>query len=111
MPLALIAASSLFIVSFGPWLLRIVVNPSAAIACTPHSHIIAVDAEGRKVDLLNFDAAGFEVNHATIGRHPQSPVDLTQCFILMSTGSNTISTLTRMESTISMYRRIFGLSS
>jgi hypothetical protein len=27
-------------------------------------------AEGRKVDLLNFDAAGLEVNHATIGRHP-----------------------------------------
>ena len=26
-------------------------------------------AEGRKVDVLNFDAAGFEVNHATIGRH------------------------------------------
>jgi hypothetical protein len=32
--------------------------------------------EGRKVDLLNFDAAGFEVNHATIGigRHLQSPL-------------------------------------
>src|SRR5882757_6189451 len=26
-------------------------------------------AEGRKVDFLNFDAAGFEVNHATIGSH------------------------------------------
>ena len=26
-------------------------------------------AEGRKVDLLNFDASGFEVNHATIGSH------------------------------------------
>ena len=25
--------------------------------------------KGRKVDLLNFDAAGFEVNHATIGGH------------------------------------------
>jgi hypothetical protein len=23
----------------------------------------------RKVDLLSFDVAGFEVNHATIGRH------------------------------------------
>jgi hypothetical protein len=36
-------------------------------------------AEGWKVDLLNFDAAGFEVNHATIGigRHLQSPVGLT----------------------------------
>jgi hypothetical protein len=28
------AASSLFIVSFGPWLLRRLVNPSAAIACS-----------------------------------------------------------------------------
>ena len=26
-------------------------------------------AEGRKVDVLDLDAAGFEVNHATIGRH------------------------------------------
>jgi hypothetical protein len=26
-------------------------------------------AEGRKVDLLNFDASGFEVNYATIGSH------------------------------------------
>jgi hypothetical protein len=32
-------------------------------------------AKARKVDLLNFDAAGFEVHHATIGirRHLQSP--------------------------------------
>jgi hypothetical protein len=34
-PFAFTAASSLFIVSFGPWLLRIVINPSTAIACTP----------------------------------------------------------------------------
>src|SRR6516162_6071104 len=34
-PFAFTAASSLFIVSFGPWLLLIVVNPSTAIACTP----------------------------------------------------------------------------
>src|SRR3981081_1166845 len=36
-------------------------------------------AEGRKVDLLNFDAAGFEVNHPTIGigRHLQSHLGLT----------------------------------
>jgi hypothetical protein len=36
-------------------------------------------AEGRKVDLLNFDAAGFEVNHAPIGigRHLQSSLGLT----------------------------------
>jgi hypothetical protein len=40
-------------------------------------------AEGRKVDLLNFDATGFEVNHAPIGigRHLQSPLGLTLCFI------------------------------
>ena len=33
-------------------------------------------AKARKIDLLNFDAAGFEVNHATIGirRHMQSPL-------------------------------------
>jgi hypothetical protein len=35
-------------------------------------------AEGGKVDLLNFDGAGFEVNHAAIGigRHLLSPVAL-----------------------------------
>jgi hypothetical protein len=35
-------------------------------------------AEGRKVDLLNFDAARFKVNNATIGigRHLQSPLGL-----------------------------------
>jgi len=39
--------------------------------------------EGWKIDLLNFNAAGLEVNHATIGigRHLQSPVDLTLSFI------------------------------
>src|SRR3981189_3509244 len=33
-------------------------------------------AEGRKVDVLNFDAAGLDVNHATIGigSHPQPPL-------------------------------------
>ena len=33
-------------------------------------------AKARKIDLPNFDAAGFEVNHATIGirRHLQSPL-------------------------------------
>src|SRR5262245_210416 len=34
-PFGLTAASSLFIVSFGPWLLAIVINPAAALACTP----------------------------------------------------------------------------
>src|SRR5882724_9167357 len=36
-------------------------------------------AEGRKVDLLNFDVAGFEVNHAAvgIGGHLQSPLGFT----------------------------------
>jgi len=38
-------------------------------------------AEGRKVDLLNFDAAGFKLNHATTGKHLQSPAGLTLCFI------------------------------
>jgi hypothetical protein len=39
--------------------------------------------KGRKVDLLNLDLAGFEVNHATIGigGHLQSPAGLTLCFI------------------------------
>jgi hypothetical protein len=32
-------------VSFGPKLLRIVVNPSAAIACTPDRHIITINAK------------------------------------------------------------------
>jgi hypothetical protein len=32
MPFAFTSASSLFIVSFGPWLLGIVINPCAAIA-------------------------------------------------------------------------------
>jgi hypothetical protein len=36
-------------VSFGPWLLRIVINPSAAIACTPHSHIAAANAKFRDI--------------------------------------------------------------
>src|SRR5262249_26905281 len=35
-PLAFTAASRRSIVSFGPWLLFIVVNPPAAIACIPH---------------------------------------------------------------------------
>src|SRR6516162_5968414 len=43
-PFAFTAASSLFIVSFGPWLLRIVVNPSTAIPCTPQKHTSAVNA-------------------------------------------------------------------
>jgi hypothetical protein len=36
-------------------------------------------AEGRKVDLLNLDTAGFEVDYATIGigSHLQSPVGVT----------------------------------
>jgi hypothetical protein len=44
-------------------------------------------AEGRKVDVLDFDAAGLEVNHAAIGvgRHLQSPLGLTLC--VMSTRS------------------------
>src|SRR5258705_10639178 len=39
--------------------------------------------KGRKVDLLNLDLAGFEVNHATIGigGHLQCPAALTLCFI------------------------------
>src|SRR6266404_3497460 len=42
MPFAFTSASSLFIVSFRPCLLCSVVNPSAAIACTPHKHITAI---------------------------------------------------------------------
>src|SRR5262249_34065657 len=42
MPFAFTSASSLFIVSFGPWLLRRVINPSAAIACPPATHTTAV---------------------------------------------------------------------
>jgi hypothetical protein len=40
-------------------------------------------AEGRKVDLLNLDPAGFEVNNATIGigGHLQSPSRFTLSFI------------------------------
>src|SRR5689334_18841652 len=34
-PLALTSASSLVIVSFGPWLLRTEINPYAAMACSP----------------------------------------------------------------------------
>src|SRR5258708_3368750 len=45
MPFAFTLVSSLLIVSFDPWLLRIVVNPSAAIACTPDRHITAVNAK------------------------------------------------------------------
>src|SRR5919201_2010625 len=48
-PFALTWASSRFIVSFGPWLLRIVINPSAAIACTPNSHIAAANAKCRGI--------------------------------------------------------------
>src|SRR5215831_17681605 len=48
-PFAFTWASSRFIVSFGPWLLRIVINPSAAIACTPHSHIAAANAKCRGI--------------------------------------------------------------
>jgi hypothetical protein len=36
-------------VSFGPWLLRIVISPSAAIACTPHSHIATANAKFRDI--------------------------------------------------------------
>jgi hypothetical protein len=31
-------------------------------------------AKGWKVDLLNFDAAGFEIDYATIGIHLESPM-------------------------------------
>src|SRR5262249_48601313 len=48
-PFAFTSASSRFIVSFGPWLLRIVINPSAAIACAPHSHIAAANAKCRGI--------------------------------------------------------------
>src|SRR5215467_11264323 len=54
-PFAFTSASSRFIVSLGPWLLRNVINPSAAIACTPHSHIAAANAKFR--DLLRRPAA------------------------------------------------------
>jgi hypothetical protein len=36
-------------------------------------HFACWIAERRKVDLLNFDSAGFDVNYATIGRHLESP--------------------------------------
>src|SRR5436190_22952914 len=48
-PFALTWASRRFTVSFGPWLLRIVINPSAAIACAPHSHIAAANATCRGI--------------------------------------------------------------
>jgi hypothetical protein len=40
-------------------------------------------AEGRKVDLLNLDFAGLEVNHPTIGigSHLQSPLGLALGFV------------------------------
>jgi hypothetical protein len=46
-PFAFTWASSRFIVSFGSWLLRMVIKPSAAIACTLHSHIAASNAKCR----------------------------------------------------------------
>ena len=71
-------------------------------------------AKGRKVDLLNFDTAGFEVNHATIGigRHLQSPLGLglhfsTRC---VSVDGGAPSARAQTSSTISMYERILGLS-
>src|SRR5262245_28441316 len=41
-PFAFTATSSLFIVSFGPMLLGMVINPSAAIAYAPHSQIATI---------------------------------------------------------------------
>jgi hypothetical protein len=40
-------------------------------------------AKGRKVDVLNFDVAGFDVDHASvgIGGHLQSPLCLISCSI------------------------------
>src|SRR5215813_12465191 len=49
MPFAFTWASSRFMVSFGPWLLRIVINPPAAIACTPHSHIAMANTKFRNI--------------------------------------------------------------
>jgi hypothetical protein len=45
MPFAFTSASNLLIVSFGPWLLGSVVNPSTAIDCTPHRAMTAVRAK------------------------------------------------------------------
>jgi hypothetical protein len=42
--LPLRSASSLSIVSFGPWLLRMVINPSAAMACALLSAVVAINA-------------------------------------------------------------------
>jgi hypothetical protein len=44
-PLSFTAASSLFIVSAGPLLLRIVTNPSTAMASTPHNDITAINTK------------------------------------------------------------------
>jgi hypothetical protein len=46
-------------------------------------HLSCRIAEGGKVNLLNFDTAGFEVDHATIGigSNLQSPLSLALSFI------------------------------
>jgi hypothetical protein len=44
-PFAVTSTSSLFIVSFGPYALSSVINPSAAITCAPHRNIAASKAK------------------------------------------------------------------
>jgi hypothetical protein len=45
MDLARTSASNRLIVSSGPKLLRSVINPSAAIACTPDSQLVAINTK------------------------------------------------------------------
>src|SRR5712692_4394532 len=72
MPFALTAASSLFIVSFGPWLLRMVFRPSAAIACTPQRHISAVRA---KIVVLVRRPPPLVSWHSTVGASKRDAAD------------------------------------
>src|SRR2546427_5636608 len=84
MPLALTAASSLFIVSFGPSLLRIVVNPSTAIAysaCTSTRLFSCVAhpsfGNGRRLDLNRSTmlARGSRRDHQIAALHARFTTD------------------------------------
>src|SRR5229473_8632064 len=82
MPFALTSASNLLIVSSGPYLLCIVINPSAAIACAPDRNITAVKA--KTLPLVRRPASGVTTIHlerwwrsGSRGRHrAQSPESL-----------------------------------
>src|SRR3974390_417901 len=61
MPLAFTSASSLFNVSFGPWLLRKVINPSVVIAVAPIEYLLVVMSVGHDGEISQRPGSSLQV--------------------------------------------------